>query len=68
MILHVCTIIFGVLHMMSVLAVARRAANAMVQICKMLCRPSKCVLICGHKCKDQGNHVVGRVQTNPILC
>ena len=31
MIVHVCTIVLGVLHMMSVLAVARHTANAVVQ-------------------------------------
>ena len=39
-----CSIVFGVLHM-SVLAVARRTVNAVAQICKMLSHPGKCILI-----------------------
>ena len=68
MILHVFTIIFGVLHIMSVLAVARHAANAVAQICKMLSSPSKCVLICGCKCKGKGHYFMSRVWTHPVLC
>ena len=63
-----CTIIFGVLCIMSVLAIARRAANAVGQICKILSRPSKCVLICGCKYKGKGYHVMSRVCTYPVLC
>ena len=41
-----CTIIFGVLCMMCVLVVARYAANAVVQLCKMVSCLSKCILTC----------------------
>ena len=61
MIVCMCIIIFGVLHMMSVLAVARRAANAVAQLCKKLSHPSKRILICGRNCKGKGHHVMSRV-------
>ena len=53
--------------MMSVLAVARFAVNAVAQLCKMLSRPSKCILI-GCKCKGKGHDVMSRVWTHPALC
>ena len=61
MIVRVCTIFFGVLHMMSVLAIARHAANAVAQICKMLSHPSKCILFCEQKCKGKAFHLVNKV-------
>ena len=53
---------------MSVLAIARRAGNAVAQICKVLSHPSECVLICGDKCKYKGYHVLNRVWIHPVLC
>ena len=61
MIVRMCTIVFGALHMMSVLAVARRTANTVVQLFKILSRPSKCILICGCSHKDKDDHVMSRV-------
>ena len=54
--------------MMCVLVAARRAANAVAQLCKMLSRPSKCVLTCRCNHKGKGRHVVSRVWNCPILC
>ena len=62
-----CTIIFGVLRMMSVLAVAKQAANAVVQNYKMVSFPSKCALICECKFKGKGLNLVNRVWTHPVL-
>ena len=46
--LYVCVqSIFGVLRMMCVLVAARHAVNAMAQLCKIVSRPSKCILTCG---------------------
>ena len=61
MIVCVCKIVFGVLRMMCVLVAARHAANAVVQLCKMLSHPSKCVLTCGRKYKGKGHYVLSRV-------
>ena len=66
--MHVCTIIFWVLRTMSVLAVAKRAANAVVQKCRVLSHPSKCILICRCRCKGKGHHIMYRVWTCPVLC
>ena len=55
------TIVFGVLHIMSVLAVARCTTNAVAQICKILSHPSKCILICGRRGKGKGHHFMSRV-------
>ena len=41
------TAIFRVLCRMSVLTIAKCAANAVAQKCKVLSHLSKCVLICG---------------------
>ena len=60
------TIHFCVLHI--VLLVATRCpANAVAQIYKMLSRPSKCVLICGCKCKGKSHHFMSRLWTYPVL-
>ena len=53
---------------MSVLVAAKHAANAVAQNCKVLSRPSKCVLICGCKCQIKGHYVLSRVWTCPFLC
>ena len=50
MILHVYTVIFWVLHIIMLVA-AKSTANAVAQKCKVLSRPSKCILIYGCKCK-----------------
>ena len=63
-----CIIVFGVLCIMSILASARHAANAVAQICKILSRPNKCILICGCKCKGKDLHFISRVWTCPVLC
>ena len=52
--------------MICVLVVARHAANAVVQLYKMLSRPSKCILTCGCNCKGKGHHVVSRVWAHPV--
>ena len=67
MIVHVYTVILGVLRIV-VLVAARCTANAVEQKCKVLSRPSKCVLICGCKCKGMGHHIMSRVWTCPVLC
>ena len=46
-----CIVTFRALHTMSVLVAAKSIANAMVQDCKVLSRPGKCVVIFG--CKYQ---------------
>ena len=63
-----CKIVFGVLCIMCVLAAAKRTANAVVQLCKLVNRPSKCVLTFGRNCKGKGHHVMSRVWTYPVLC
>ena len=50
-----CIVTFRALHIMSVLVAAKHAANAVVQKCKVLSRPSKCVLICGCKYQSKGH-------------
>ena len=55
------TIVFGVLCIVYVLVVARCAANAVAQLCKIVSHPSKCILTCGCNYKDKGHHVVSRV-------
>ena len=51
---------FRVLHII-VLVAAKHATNAVVQKCKVLSHPSKCVLICGCKCKGKGFYLKIRV-------
>ena len=58
--MHV-SIIFGVLHMMCVLVAARLTANAVLQLCKMVSHPSKCILTCWCNCKGKGHHMISRV-------
>ena len=60
-------IFFGVLHIISILAVAKHATNEVAQLCKMLSCPSKCVLICRCKYKGKGHHVMSRVWTHPVM-
>ena len=67
MIVRMCTVIFGVLCII-VLVAARHTANAVAQKCKMLSRPSKCILIYRFKCKGKGLHLISRVWTHPVLC
>ena len=67
MIIHICTVILGVLHII-VLVAAKRAANAMAQICKVLSCPSKCVLIYGCNHKGKGLYLKSRVWIHPVLC
>ena len=52
---------------MSVLAAAKHAANAVVQKCKVLSRPSKCALICMGKCQSKNYDIMSRVWTFPFL-
>ena len=40
--MRVCIVNFRVLHIMSVLAVAKHTGNAVVQKCKVLSHPSNC--------------------------
>ena len=47
--MHIVT--FRVLRTMSVLVAAKLAANALAHDCKVLSRPSKCVLILGGQCQ-----------------
>ena len=54
--------------MICVLVVARYAANAVAQLCKMVSHSSKFVLTCRHNCKGKGHHIVIRVWTHPVLC
>ena len=54
-------IVFGVLHMMYVLFAVGHAANAVVQLCKIVSGPVKCVLMYRSNCKGNGHHVVSRV-------
>ena len=68
MIVRMCTIVFGVSHIMSVLAVAKHATNAVAQESRVLNRPSKCVLICGCRYKGKGHHITSRVWTHLVLC
>ena len=68
MIIRMFTIVFGVLHMICVLVAARQTVNAVAQLCTVVSRPSKCVLICGCNCKGKGHFVVLRVWTHPVLC
>ena len=49
--------------MICVLVVARRTANTVAQLYKMVSHPSKCVLTSGCNCKGKGDHVVSRVWT-----
>ena len=63
----VCSIIFRVLRIVSVLAVAKCTANTVVQKCKVLSHPSECVLICGRKCQSKGHYVPIRVWNCPLL-
>ena len=51
-----------------VLVVAKCAANAVAQICKVLSCPSKCILICGCKYIGKGLHLISRMWTLPVLC
>ena len=67
MILHMCKVIFRVLSII-VLVAAKCAANVVVQKCKVLSPLSKCVLICGCRCKSKGIHLKSRVWTHPVLC
>ena len=67
MIVCMCTVIFRVLCII-VLVAAKCAANAVAQKCKVLSCPSKCILICGCKCKGKGLHLKSRVWTHPVLC
>ena len=67
MTVYVCTVIFRVLCIMSVLAIAKCSANAVVQKCKVLSHPSKCILICECKCQSKGHYVLSRVCTGPFL-
>ena len=67
MIVHMCTVILRVLHIMSALAVAKCAANAVAQKCKVLSCPSKCILICRLKSQSKGHYVMIRVWTYPCL-
>ena len=62
-----CTIVFGVLHIICILVVARHTANAVEQLSKIISHPSKCVLTCGHNGKVMGHHVASRVWTHPVL-
>ena len=66
--MRMCIVTFWALCIMSVLVAAKRAANAVAQNCKVLSRPSKCVLICGCKCQSKGHHILGRMWTHPFLC
>ena len=47
--------------MICVLDVARCAANAVVQLYKMVSFPSKCILTCGCNCEGKGHHVVSSI-------
>ena len=67
MIVCMCAVIFRVLHIMSVLVAARCAANTVVQKSKVLSCPSRCILICRHKCKGKAHHVMSRVWTCLML-
>ena len=67
MIFCMCTISFGVLRMICVLVVDRCTANVVAQLCKIVSRPSKCILTCGHNCKGKGHHVVSRVWTHSVM-
>ena len=49
------SIVFGVLQIMSVLAVARCTANTVVQIYKKLSHPNKCIFIFRCNCKGKGS-------------
>ena len=68
MIVCMCTIVFGFLHMICVLIDARHTANAVEQLCKMVSHPKKFVLTCGCNCKVKGHNVVSRVWNHPVLC
>ena len=68
MIVCVCIVTFRALRIMSVLVAAKCAANAVAQKCKVLSRPSKCVLIFGCKCQSKGHYILSRVWTRPFLC
>ena len=68
MTLRVCIVIVRVLHIMSVLAATKCAANAVVQKCKELNHPSKCVLICRCKYQSKGHYVLISVWNCPFLC
>ena len=52
---------------MSVLVAVKHVVNAVAQNCKVLSRPSKCVLILGQKYQIYGNYVFTRVCNYPFL-
>ena len=54
--------------MICVLVAARCTTNAVVQLCKIVSRPSKYILTCRRNCKGKGHHVVIRVWNFPVLC
>ena len=67
MIVHMYTVVLVILCII-VLVATKHAANAVVQICKVLSHPSKSVLIFGHKHKGEGLHLISRVWPHPVLC
>ena len=62
-----CTVILGVLCII-VLVAAKCTANSVAKKCKILSCPSQCILICRHKCKVRGLHLISKVLTHPVLC
>ena len=42
--------------------------QSQVQKCKVLSRPSKCILICGCKYQSKGHHILSRMCTYLFLC
>ena len=67
MIVRICIVTFRALRTMSVLVAAKHAANVVVQDCKVLSHPSKCILIFGCKYKSKGHYILIRVQNHPFL-
>ena len=56
-----CVVTFRALRIMGVLVVAKRAATAVAQNCKVSSRLSKCVLNCRRKCQSKGQYILSRV-------